>query len=68
MAACGQCGRPVVWRDVNGERKPFDPYDVMAGEGRYIELQDGRLRPVAAQADVMAAQLHEQTCGVGHRN
>lgn len=67
MALCGKCSRPVVWREVNGVRKPFDLYDVTRGEGRYVELQDGTMRPVKADADVMAAQLHEQTCGVGHR-
>lgn len=67
MATCGDCGRPVVWREVNGERKRFDLYDVARGDGRYVELQDGTLRRVAPDADVMAAQLHEQTCGVGHR-
>lgn len=67
MARCGDCGRPVAWREVDGVRKPFDLYDVSRGEGRYVELADGKLRKVAPDADVLAAQLHEQTCGVGSR-
>lgn len=67
MAACGDCGRPVVWREVNGKRLPFDLYDVARGEDRWVELAGGTMRRVAADADVMAPQLHRQTCGVGHR-
>lgn len=67
MAQCGACSRPVVWREVNGERKAFDLYDVARGDERYVELQDGTMRRVAPDADVMASQLHSETCGVGTR-
>lgn len=67
MALCGKCSRPVVWRTLNGERRAFDLYDVSRGEGRYVELQDGTMRRVSPNADVMAPQLHDETCGKGHR-
>lgn len=61
MATCAGCGAPVVFKEVDGQRAPFDVHETMAGESRYAERPDG-LVPVAPQQNVMAWQLHAATC------
>jgi hypothetical protein len=61
MATC-MCGAEVVWRELqDGSRVAFDAHEVGRGEGRYVEGPDG-LVPVAPTQDVMAWQLHAESC------
>lgn len=66
MSICGTCGRPITWFDVQGKRVAFDLFQVMRGDGRFVQQEDGGLTPVRSEADVMAMQRHSETCGKGH--
>jgi hypothetical protein len=57
------CGAEVQWRDLDGSRTAFDAHEVSRGEERYVEGPDG-LVPVAPGRDVMAWQLHAESCSL----
>lgn len=62
MAVCGSCGAPIHWRRTGeGTLIPFEPREVMQGEGRYVDGTQG-IVPCKPTADVMALQDHRVNC------
>lgn len=62
MSFC-KCGAEVIWKEgPDGSKIPVEAHEVMRGEDRYVEGDDGVLVEVPERRDVLAFADHRSRC------